>query len=281
MPIHDQSYRHWEGELKSHSFRWWVIAYEGLKVILRRKLFIILILTPAIIQFFVFGGLIYGFNTFGAMANINQMTPDFFFRFCFQQTFFILLICVFGGSGIIANDLKSNALQLYFSKPLTRSDYIIGKVATILVMLECITAVPCILLFIEYTVLSQDLTFLRENYWLIGSIIAYSLVLNLPITFLTLALSSVTKSYRYSAIILVGIVLGTSVISGLFKIIFRGADWTNFLMYWYNINVIGKGLFGMEDEFSEWRWSLAIMLVLAIACFGIMSRKVKGVEIVK
>jgi hypothetical protein len=47
MPIHDQSYRHWEGELKSHSFRWWVIAYEGLKVILRRKLFIILILTLA------------------------------------------------------------------------------------------------------------------------------------------------------------------------------------------------------------------------------------------
>jgi ABC-2 type transport system permease protein len=281
MPIHDQSYRHWEGELKSHSFRWWVIAYEGLKVILRRKLFIILILTPAIIQFFVFGGLVYGFNTFGAMANLNQMTSDFFFRFCFQQTFFILLICVFGGSGIIANDLKSNALQLYFSKPLTRSDYIIGKVATILVMLECITAVPCILLFIEYSVLSQDLTFLRENYWLIGSIIAYSLVLNLPITFLTLALSSITKSYRYSAIILVGIVLGTSVISGLFKIIFRGSDWTNFLMYWYNINVIGKGLFGMKDEFSEWQWSLAIMLVLTIACFLIMYRKVKGVEIVK
>ncbi|MEK7399809.1 MAG: hypothetical protein AAB116_22945 [Candidatus Poribacteria bacterium] len=281
MPIHDQSYRHWEGELKSHSFRWWVIAYEGLKVILRRKLFIILILTPAIIQFFVFGGLIYGFNTFGAMANINQITPDFFFRFCFQQTFFILLICVFGGSGIIANDLKSNALQLYFSKPLTRSDYIIGKVATILVMLECITAIPCILLFIEYAVLSQDLTFLRENYWLIGSIIAYSLVLNLPITFLTLALSSITKSYRYSAIILVGIVLGTTVISKLFQIIFRGADWANFIMYWYNINVIGKGLFGMKDEFSEWQWSLAIMLVLTIVCFLIMFRKIKGVEIVK
>lgn len=282
MPIHDQSYRHWEGELKSHSFRWWVIAYEGLKVILRRKLFIILILTPAIIQFFVFGGGVYVFNTFGVgIPNLDPTTPNFFFRFCFQQTFFILLICVFGGSGIIANDLKSNALQLYFSKPLTRLDYIIGKVATILLMLECITAVPCILLFIEHAVLSQDLTFLRENYWLIGSIIAYSLVLNLPITFLTLALSSITRSYRYSAIILVGIVLGTTVISGLFKIIFRGSNWTNFLMYWYNVGVIGRGLFGMKDEFSEWQWSLAIMLVLTITCFLIMFRKIKGVEIVK
>jgi len=280
MPIHDQSYRHWEGELKSHYLRWWVITYEGLKVILRRKLFIILILTPAIIQFFVFGGLIYGFNTFGAMANLNQMTPDFFFRFCFQQTFFILLICVFGGSGLIANDMKSNALQLYFSKPLTRSDYIIGKIAIIMIMLECITAVPCLLLFIEYAVLSQDLTFLSENYWLIGSIIAYSLVLNLPITFLTLALSSVTKNYRYSAIILVAIILGSAVVSGLLKVIFR-SSWTNFVMYWYNIGIIGRGLFGMKDEFSEWQWSLVIMLVLSIICFWIMYRKIKGVEIVK
>ncbi|HGE69187.1 TPA: hypothetical protein ENX78_00030 [Candidatus Poribacteria bacterium] len=280
MPIHDQSYRHWEGELKSHYLRWWVITYEGLKVILRRKLFIILILTPAIIQFFVFGGLIYGFNTFGAMANLNQMTPDFFFRFCFQQTFFILLICVFGGSGLIANDMKSNALQLYFSKPLTRSDYIIGKIAIIMIMLECITAVPCLLLFIEYAVLSQDLTFLRENYWLIGSIIAYSLVLNLPITFLTLALSSVTKNYRYSAIILVAIILGSAVVSGLLKVIFR-SSWTNFVMYWYNIGIIGRGLFGMKDEFSEWQWSFVIMLVLSIICFWIMYRKIKGVEIVK
>ncbi|MGB9596801.1 MAG: hypothetical protein ACPL7B_11015 [Candidatus Poribacteria bacterium] len=280
MPIYDQSYRHWEGDLKSHYLRWWVITYEGLKVILRRKLFIIFILVPAIIQFFVFGGLIYGFNTFGAIANLNQMTPDFFFRFCFQQTFFILLICVFAGSGLIANDIKSNALQLYFSKPLTRSDYIIGKIATIIIMLECITAVPCLLLFVEYVLLSQDLVFLREGYWLIGSIIAYSLVLNLPITFLTLALSSVTKSSRYSAVILVAIVLGSAVIGGLFKIVFRGS-WTNLVMYWYNIGVIGRGLFGMKDEFTDWQWSLVIMLILSIVCFWIMYRKIKGVEIVK
>ena len=92
MPIHDQSYRHWEGKLRSHSFRWWTIAYENLKVVLRRKLFTILILVPAVIQFFVFGGLIYGVNTYGFFNNLSLITPEFFFRFCFQQTFFILLI---------------------------------------------------------------------------------------------------------------------------------------------------------------------------------------------
>jgi len=115
MPIHDQSYRHWDGELKSHSLRWWVVTFEGLKIILRRKLFIIFILAPAIIQFLVFGGMVYGVNTYGFFLNMNLITPEFFYKFCLRQTFFIALICVFAGSGLIANDLKSNALQLYLS----------------------------------------------------------------------------------------------------------------------------------------------------------------------
>jgi len=280
MPIHDQSYRHWEGKLKSHSFRWWVVTYEGLKVMLRRKLFVLLILVPAIILFFVFGGIIYGVNTYGFIGNLGLINPEFFFRFCFMQTFFILMICIFAGSGLIANDLKSNALQLYFSKPLTRLDYVVGKIAIILIMLECITLVPGILLFIEHSVLSQDLTFLRENYWLIGAIFLYSLILNVPITFLTLALSSITKNNRYSAIILMGIILGSPVLGTLLKATFR-ADWTNYVPYWYNIGVLGRNIFGLPGNPTAWHWSAPFLIILTIICIWIMYRKIKGIEIVK
>lgn len=280
MPIHDQSYRHWEGKLKSHSFRWWVIAFEGLKVVLRRKLFVILILIPAIIQFFVFGGLVYGVNTYGAFANFNLITPDFFYRFCFQQTFFILMICVFAGSGLIANDLKSNALQLYLSKPLTRFDYIAGKSVTILIMLECITFIPGVLLFLENSVLSQESTFIREQYWIIGSIFLYSLILSVPITFLTLALSSITKNNRYAAIILMAIIIGTPVLGELLKVTFK-ARWANYIQYWYNINILGRNIFGLQDDSTAWHWSAPIMIILTIICILIMYRRIKGVEIVK
>jgi len=279
MPIHDQSYRHWEGKLKSHSFRWWTIAYENLKVVLRRKLFIILILVPAVIQFFVFGGLIYGVNTYGFFSNLSLITPEFFFRFCFQQTFFILLICVFGGSGLISNDLKSNALQLYLSKPLTRLDYAVGKIATIFIMLECITLVPGILLFLEHSVLSQDTTFIREQYWIIGSIFLYSLILSVPITFLTLALSSITKNNRFAAIILITIVFGTTVLNGMLWVIFR-ARWTHFTSYWNNIEMLGRELFGISKSPTDWQWATPIILILTLVCVWIMYRKIKGIEIV-
>jgi len=279
MPIHDLSYRHWEGKLKSHSFRWWAITYENLKVVLRRKLFIILILVPAVIQFFVFGGLIYGVNTYGFFSNLSLITPEFFFRFCFQQTFFILLICVFGGSGLISNDLKSNALQLYLSKPLTRLDYAVGKIATIFIMLECITLVPGILLFLEHSVLSQDTTFIREQYWIIGSIFLYSLILSIPITFLTLALSSITKNNRFAAIILITIVFGTTVLNGMLWVIFR-ARWTHFISYWNNIEMLGRELFGISKSSTDWQWATPIILILTLVCVWIMYRKIKGIEIV-
>jgi ABC-2 type transport system permease protein len=280
MPIHDQSYRHWEGKLKSHSLRWWVITLEGLKIILRRKLFILLILVPAIIQFFVFGGIIYGINTYGVFAQFANMTPEFFYRFCFQQTFFIALICVFGGSGLIANDLKSNALQLYLSKPLTRFDYIAGKIAVIFIMLECITFIPGILLFFEHAVLSQDLTFLIEQYWIIGAIFLFSLVLTLPATIMILAFSSMTKSYRYAAIMFMAIAFGTPVIGNLLYVIFR-ARWMTFIPYWKNLDNLGRELFRISKDPTAWYWSSLIILFITVVCIWIMYRRIRGVDIVK
>ena len=279
MPIHDQSYRHWDGELKSHSLRWSVVTFEGLKIILRRKLFLIFILAPSIIQFLVFGGMIYGVNTYGFFLNTNLITPEFFYKFCTRQTFFIVLICGFAGSGLIANDLKSNALQLYLSKPLTRLDYIVGKVAIILIMLSFITFIPGILLFLEHSVLSQDSAFFLEQYWIIGSIFLYSLILSIPITFLTLALSSITKNNRFAAIILITIVFGTTVLNGMLWVIFR-ARWTHFTSYWNNIEMLGRGLFGISKSSTDWHYATPIILILTLVCVWIMYRKIKGIEIV-
>lgn len=280
MPIHDQSYRHWEGELKSHSFRWWVITLDGLKIVLKRKLFLIFILAPSIIQFFVFGGMIYGVNTYGIFANMNLVTPEFFFKFCLRQTFFIALICVFAGSGLIANDLKSNALQLYLSKPLTRLDYIAGKIAIMMIMLECITFVPGILLFLEHSILSQDFTFFKEEFWILGAIFSFSLVLTLPATFMILAFSSFTKSYRYSAIMFMAIAFGTPVIGTMLNVMIR-ARWTKFIPYWWNLETIGREIFGISKDPTAWYWSSLIVISITIASILIMYKRIKGVDIVK
>ena len=43
----------------------------------------------------------------------------------------IMLLVVVAGPGLISRDLRFNALPLYFSRPLTRLDYFVGKLGVI------------------------------------------------------------------------------------------------------------------------------------------------------
>ena len=280
MPIHDQSYRHWEGSFKSHTFRWWVITREGLRIILRRKVFLIFIMAPPAIMFFVHGAIVYGINVYGKLFNLDIVNAKFFFEFLMRQTFFISLICIFGGSGLIANDLKNNALQLYFSKSLTRLDYLTGKFAIIMILMAFLTIVPGIVLFLENAVISEGAVFIKGNYWILGSIIVCSLLFIVPTSFLILALSAVTRSSRYTAISFIAILIGTPIFSEILK---EALDLKSavFISYWENIYIIGRRLFGLSGGPDNWYWALPVVLGIIGICVGIMIRKVKGVEIVK
>ena len=280
MPIHDHSYRHWKGELKSHGFRWWVITKEGLRIILRRKLFLLFILAPPAIHFFATGAIVYGVNIYGTLfGDLSIINAKFLFDFLTRQSFSIVLICVFGGAGLIANDLKNNALQFYFSKPLTRLDYLAGKLAIVMVLVGLVTVVPGVLLFVENAVLSKGATFLREKYWVAGSIALYSLILTLSTSLLILALSAMTRNGRYAAVCFIAILVGTPILSEMLKNILKLKS-AVFVSYWSNLHVLGRKLFGLPSD-HHWYWAMLIILGLVGLCVWIMYRKVNIVEIVK
>ncbi|MFQ6042159.1 MAG: ABC transporter permease [Candidatus Poribacteria bacterium] len=275
MPIHDQGYRHWE--LNERTFRWWVIAREGLRIILRRKLFLLFIMTPAIIHFLGRGVYIYLINMVN-IRGLTQVNAKFFYDFLSMQEFFIVLICVFGGSGLIANDLKNNALQMYFSKPLKRIDYLVGKLITIMTLLTFVTLILAILLFLENLLIGETAEFLRQNYWILGSISLYSLVLTLPTGLLILALSSVTKNNRYAAVSFAAIALFTPVVFEILKNIFRSSKIAP-ISFWANLLLLGNKLFGLRPIYSShWIWSLLIFWFIIGFCIWTLNRKIKGVE---
>ena len=280
MPIIDQSYRHWEGTFKSHTFRWWIITREGLRIILRRKLFLIFILIPPIVHFMLRGVLIYMANRI-KIAQMAAIDASFFYEFLSLQNFFIVMICVFGGSGLIANDLKNNSLQLYFSKPLTLFDYLTGKFVVIAVLISFVTLVPGVLLFLESVLVAETTDFLKEWHWIFWSIIGYSLILIIPASFLILALSSMTKSNLYAAVVFAAILLGTPIISEILKQIFHHKK-VVLISYWHNINILGNKLFNLRPRYSsDWPYALLIILAIIGCCAWILYRKTKAVEIVK
>ena len=286
MPIHTQDYRHWEGTLKQrHWTRWWIIAKAELKLLAQRKIVRLIVAIPPVIYILSHAIFIYGVNIVPENFMSFNIDSSFFQKYLFKiaqfpSAFLIALIVVFGGSGLIATDLKNNTLSLYLSKPLSWIDYLIGKFAVIGVLLGCLTLVPGLLLFLEHALLA-DISFLKENYWLPFSIITYSVLITVSASLLMLLFSSLTSNPRYATIGFCAVWFGSPVIQQLLKVFTRTSK-TDVVSIWANYDIIGTALFaGSHTHAVHWVWSLLIVLALIAFCLFVLHRRIRAVEVVK
>ena len=104
-------------------------------------------------------------TSIGRNLPFGRIDAKFFEDFLTQQMFFVFVIAIYAGAGLIANDLKANALQIYFSKPITRHDYLLGKLGVLIFFLALPTLVPGLLLFLMAGLFQSTSSFLEENYW--------------------------------------------------------------------------------------------------------------------
>src|SRR5215203_3979189 len=199
MPIHDQSYRRYGGGKAIPGRAWTVIARAGIIEMLRRRIFLAVLLAGWI-PFVWYAIRLYLAVTYPQASSILAVTPDTFRQFFSSQDFFVFVLTVYAGSGLIANDRRANALQIYLSKPLARSEYIMGKAAVLLAFLLGVTLVPAMLLLLLQVLFSSSFEFLRKNLFLIPAITTSSLLQSLLATLTMLALSSFSKSARFVAI---------------------------------------------------------------------------------
>ncbi len=79
--------------------------------------------------------------------NFVKVDGRFFLIFMNVQAMFAVFLAAVAGPGLIAPDLTNNALPLYFSRPLTRTDYVLAKLTVLVGMLSMITWVPGLALF--------------------------------------------------------------------------------------------------------------------------------------
>ena len=130
MPVHDQGYRRYAGARALHDRAWWVIARAGIVERLRERRFLALLLF-AWSPFVVRAVQIYVASSF-VQASFLRPDEQTFRQFLDQQRAFVFFVTIYAGAGLIANDRRANALQIYLSKPITRVQYVGGKLLTLL-----------------------------------------------------------------------------------------------------------------------------------------------------
>jgi len=223
MPIFDQGYQHWSGSLSGHALRWLTIARHGVRVGMKNPFLRIVVIAawlPAI-------GLAFMLSLWGLLEQQSPLVNSLlsflrgFFRpqmiadphhyrvavwtLCYQtfldfELYFSMVVILLVGPGLISQDLRFNALPLYFSRPLRRIDYFAGKLGVVGWFLGMVVILPSLIAYGLGLLFSLDITILRDTFPLLLACLAYGAVIVLSAGTLILALSSLSRNSRYVAL---------------------------------------------------------------------------------
>ena len=278
MPIHDQGYRRYGGSRAPRGQAWSVITRAGLRTMLAKRMFLGLLLV-AWFPFFVRAVQIY------AAANMPQAaflkpTAETFRQFLDQQSIFVFFVTVYVGAGLIANDRRANALQIYLSKPLTRAEYVFGKLAILITFLLAVTWAPAMVLLLIQIAFAGNFTFLQNNLFLFPAITVFAAVEVVTVAATMLALSSLSKSARYVAILYAMVLFFSSAIYGVLYAVTRSSSFS-WISLSADLEQVGNIIFRMPAKYdTPWPVSLLVIIVTVALCGWVLERRVRGVEVV-
>lgn len=173
--IADLTYRNYDGPLRTRAIRWWAVSLAVLRTNLRKPGF--WILAAMVFLIFLFhGGAAYFLKNATLMSGGRMMGQSIVFKghnslyadslasaLWYLNLFPLFLVALVVGSGSIAADNRANALLVYLSKPITKTDYLIGKWVGLFLLIGAISLLPSLLLYLFFwTTYSSD-GFLRDN----------------------------------------------------------------------------------------------------------------------
>jgi len=278
MPIHDQSYRRYHGPRGRARAAWIVIARTGIRNMMGQRPFLGLLMV-AWLPFLVRAVQIYLAANF---PQFDLLTPstDMYREFLEQQGLFVFFITIYVGAGLIANDRRAHALQVYLAKPLTRTHYIAGKLGILIAFLLLVSWLPGVLLLVVQVLFEGSLAFVTEHLSLVPAITAYAVAQVSLAAFSMLALSSLSTSSRYVAVMYAGAAFFTDAIVDVLQATTGTTDfaWVSFAA---NLTQIGDVLFGVQPRYdSPWMASVAVVLGLIVGSVAVLERRVRGVEVV-
>lgn len=278
MPIHDQGYRRYAGDRAAAGRAWQVIAQAGVRGIISQRKFLFLLLlawAPFIVRAVQF----YLASNF-QQATFLAPSAETFREFLDQQGVFVFFVTIYVGAGLIANDRRANALQLYLSKPLTRFEYIAGKMAILFLFLLLVTWAPAISLLIVQVAFTGSLTFLVQHLYLLPAITLFSLIQILLAAMTMLALSSMSTSSRFVGIMYAGVMFFTSALFSAMRGI-TGGSGLAWLAPTAALEQLGDAIFRLTPRYDlPVAAALGTIVVLVALSALVLERRVRGVEVV-
>jgi ABC-2 type transport system permease protein len=281
VPVYEQAYRRYEARGPLRSVRFWPIMRESLRLILLKRLFLGL-MALAWIPFCLFVVALWAMNRIPEADKALPVGGAFFAVFFRWQELFVLLVAVFAGAGLVANDLRTGAIVVYLSRPLTRRDYVLGKMGVLLSLILSVSLAPALLLYGVALVLAPEHFLKWSLAGVAPAVVLQSLVLACTWSLLMLAVSSLTRSARVAGLVFVGLAVSLWLVEAIISAIYRWPA-ASLLSIMGDLRAVGNALLGVTTPLPplHWIWPALVLAALTAACLLILRARVRAVEIVQ
>lgn len=291
MAVYGRSYRRYTGVLTPAWSRFLIFPRYAYETVFKSKLFVAFYALCFLMPF-VGLLLIYLHHNMSALSFLDLPAEElkkflpinnvFFHTGQWIQGGLAFLLVLLVGPALVSPDLRNNGLALYLSRPFSRSEYVLGKMSVLLILLSAITWIPALLLFFFQAYL-EGAGWLGANLELGFAIFAGSWAWILFLSLMALAVSAWVKWKPVARIALIVIFFVSIGFAGAIGGILHTSAGT-LVSPWLVIGSIWAGLFNIPldgDFLPSPAAAWAALIAGGLICLWLLSRRIRAYEVVR
>lgn len=207
--------------------------------------------------------------------------------FRYPQAMLMVLIVGIAAPPLISHDVRSRAFLIYFSRPITRLEYMLGKMGTVMFFMAMITTLPALLLYVVGIMLSASPSVMLATWDLPFRIMIASVVLSVPTTAVALMFSSITTESRIASFswfamwvlghVIYNVVLSLSAYSSQqFNQETFEPGWRVLLSPYHTLGVVQSWIFGLESKNSPVIPAMVLLTLITVVSLAVLYRRISA-----
>jgi len=285
MAVYRRTYTSYSGVLTPPRSRFLVLFRYSRKNLFRSKFqtgfFVLCFFYPLLSLIAIY--LAHNLSFLERYSGSNQLlTIDnkFFFVFITVQGVLAFMLTAFTGPGLISPDLANGALPLYFCRPFSRAEYVVGKASVLAILLSEITWVPGVILFAVQASLAGS-SWTWNHLWIVSSLVLSSFLWIAILSLLAMALSAWVKWRIVAGALLLAVLFFGGGFGQAINAVMRTQS-GHFIDVVYLIGTVWTSLFRIDNDrgiSSSAAW-IALLIYCGI-CLALLVRKVRAYEVIK
>jgi ABC-2 type transport system permease protein len=292
MAVYKRRYNSYAGSVTPTWSRFYVLTRYAFADLFKSRVFVILFIL-ALVPTLGFAAYIFVANNKTVqlllqirLGDVLAVESQYFLIFLFSQSWLAFLFNCWVGPTLVSGDLTNGALPLFLSRPFSRAEYVLGKLAVLGILLSCVTWIPALILFFLQGGLATG--WLWPHLWMLIPMIFCPLLWILMLSLISLSVSAWMKL----RIVATGVTFISFIVPAAIGAIFNAIMGT----YWGDLldfpqlfqKIIGAAFhaderFGVRSRLNEIPIPMAWGMLLLVCVFAlfVLNARLRAREVVR